>query len=204
MPRKKERLSLDERASLPLAKDNPNFEYLRFNRQQICKAEITSAVRLFLLDDDLISAHLLASASIEIMGALSNGQDGVGLNDIRAFLKGASISPDLEQEAFNSLMHPYNFLKHSSSNFNIENDFCVEYIVMTIYSAIHSYKILFSDLSFEMKVFYGITQAWRAEWWKESPDFAQRQHAAQQFGLIDASRERFSECGRHLLQQARR
>jgi hypothetical protein len=78
-------LSLDERAALPVPRDNAGIEYLRLNRQDICETEISSAVRLFLIDEDAISTHLLASAASEIMGALLKGQAGVGLNDTRIY-----------------------------------------------------------------------------------------------------------------------
>ncbi|MEF2549651.1 hypothetical protein VQ045_21355 [Aurantimonas sp. E1-2-R+4] len=202
MGRRKSKLSLDERAALPVAQDNPHIEYLRLSRRDICETEINSAVRLFLLDEDPISAHLLASAATEIMSALSKGQSGVGLNDVRAFTKEVGVAADLEEELFSSLQHPYNFLKHSSSDFSVENDFSVDYIVMGLYTAIHSYKILFENLSPEMRVFYRMVTAWRlCEWWPEDPHFPEKLQAARQVGLTDVSREEFCEVGRRLLQR---
>lgn len=99
------------------------------------------------------------------MVALSGGKPGVGLNDMRALMKMAAVPSDLSDEVFQSLLHPYNFLKPGSSNFSVENDFSVEYIVMTIYTAVHSCRLLFGDLSAEMTVFYGIVQSWRIHWW---------------------------------------
>lgn len=186
---------------MPVAQDNSGIEYLRLNRQEICEREINSAVRLFLIDEDPISAHLLASAANEIMGALSKGQAGVGLNDIRAFMKEAGVNGALQEELFASLQHPYNFLKHGSSDFSVENDFSVDYVVMGLYTAIHSYKILFGNLSPEMKTFYGIVQVWRLQqWWPEDPDFETKLQIAHKTGLIDASREEFCEVGRMALE----
>lgn len=203
MGRRKSKLSLDERAALPVAQDNPHIEYLRLNRREICEAEINSAVRLFLLDEDPISAHVLASAANEIMGALSNGKAGVGLNDMRAFVKEFGVAADLQEELFSSLQHPYNFLKHSSSDPSIENDFSVDYVVMGLYTAIHSYKILFGNPSPEMRVFYGIVAAWRLrEWWPEDPNFQEKLQVAQRMGLVDVNREEFCEVGRRMLQIA--
>ncbi|MGV0910231.1 hypothetical protein [Martelella sp. FOR1707] len=96
MGRRKSKLSLDERAALPVAQDNPQIEYLRLNRREICETEINSADRLFLLDEAPFSAHLLSSAANEIMGALSKGQAGVGLNDMRAFVKEAGVAANLQ------------------------------------------------------------------------------------------------------------
>lgn len=203
MGRRKSKLSLDERAALPIAQNNPHIEYVRLNRREICETEINSAVRLFLLDEDPISAHLLASAANEIMGALSQGQAGVGLNDMRALMKEASVAEALQDELFNSLQHPYNFLKHSSSDFSIENDFSVDYIVMGLYTAIHGYKILFGNPTHEMRVFYGLVGAWRLrEWWPEDPDFQEKLQAAHRMGLVDASRREFCEIARRMLQIA--
>jgi hypothetical protein len=164
--RKRGRISLDQRAAVPIADDNSDVEYLRLSRREICRTEINAAVRLFLVDEDPISAHLLASAATEIMVALSDGKSGVGLNDMRALMKKAAVSSDLSDEVFQSLLHPYNFLKHGSSDFSVENNFSIEHIVMTIYTAIHSYRVLFGDLSTEMTVFYGIVQSWRIHWWE--------------------------------------
>ncbi|MCM2476760.1 hypothetical protein HGO38_25260 [Rhizobium sp. CG5] len=203
MTRRKSKLSLDERAALPVAQDNPGLEYLRLNRQEVRETEINSAVRLFLLDEDPISAHLLASAANEIMGALSKGQAGVGLNDVRAFMKEAGVKGDLQEELFASLQHPYNFLKHSSADFSVENDFSVDYVVMGLYTAIHSYKTLFGNLSPEMKTFYGIAQAWRLrQWWPDDPEFETKLQVAHRMGLVDASREEFCEVGRRTLEAA--
>ncbi|MBU8542784.1 MULTISPECIES: hypothetical protein [Roseomonadaceae] len=203
MKGKKRRLSLDQRATLPIADDNPSLEYLRLNRREICRTEINAAIRLFLVDEDPIPAHLLASAATEIMATLSGGKPEVGLNDLRRLLKIADISPELEGEIFEALLHPYNFLKHSSSDINIENSFSIEYITITIYTAVHSYRRLFGDLSDEMMVFYGIIQSWRIHWWKDAPDFEARMRAAEKFPLIGASRQKMCEFGRRMLQQAR-
>ncbi len=45
MARRKTTMSLDERAALPIAEENPGIEYLRLNRQEICEREINSAIR---------------------------------------------------------------------------------------------------------------------------------------------------------------
>lgn len=203
MAGRKSKLSLDERASLPLAEDNPHIEYLRLNRRQICKTEINSAIRLFLFEEDPISAHVLASAANEIMSALSKGTPGVGLNDIRALMKEHAVAADLQEELFSSLQHPYNFLKHSSSNPDVENDFSIEYVVMGLYTAVHSYKILFGKPSPEMKVFYGLVAAWRVrQWWPDDPSFQEKLHAAQKLGVLDASRAEFCQIGRRMVEAA--
>ena len=121
---------------------------------------------------------------------------------MRASMKACSLSSDVEEEIFHSLQHSYNFLKHASTDFSVENDFSVEYIVMTIYTSIHSYKELFGALPAEMKVFYGIVQSWRVRWWESTPDYEERLQMAHRMGLVDASREQFCEFGRRLLAQA--
>lgn len=202
LPRKRNRLSLDERAALPLHNDNPSLEFLRLNRQEICRREIDAAVRLFLIDEDPISAHLLASAAMEIMIALSNGKPGVGMNDLKAFMKTAGVENTLSEEVFHALTHPYNFLKHGSSDFEIENDFSVDFIVMTIYSAIHSFKLLFGEQSAEMMVFYSSAQAWRLHWWEGTPGFEEKLAVAERLPVFNASRAKFCEFGRSMLEQA--
>lgn len=202
MPRRKSKMSLDERASLPIDLANPGIEYLRMSREQICETEINSAIRLFLFDEDPISAHVLASAATEIMSALSKGQGGVGLNHVRAMLKGAGVNDSLQEELFHSLNHSYNFAKHSSADMSVENSFPVDHIVMTIWTAVHSYKVLFDNISPEMRVFYAIVQSWRVQWWEDEPDFDERLQIAHRFPLVGASRQQFSEFGRELLLKA--
>lgn len=199
MPRKRNRMSLDERAALPITNDNPNLEYLRLSRRKICQTEIDAAVRLFLLDEDPISAHLLASAATEIMVALSNGRPGIGLNDMRALMKLSNVPSDLTDELFHSLLHPYNFLKHSSSDFSVENDFSIEYIMITIYSAVHSYKLLFSDLTVEMNVFYSIFQAARINLWVGTAGYEERLLIAKKLPLVDASYKEICKFGRDMI-----
>ena len=191
MARRSGRTTLDQRAARPLAAENPDLEYLRLSRQKICLTEINASVRLFIIDEDPISAHLLASAAADIMEALSDGKPGVGMNDMRALLETVAVSPDLSKEVFDSLKHPYNFLKHGSSDAEVENDFSVDFITMTIFNAIHSYRQLFGKLSVEMNLFYVYVQAWRIHWWASTPNFEERLHLAMQLPLINVPREEF-------------
>ncbi|QSZ60586.1 hypothetical protein [Rhizobium sp. ZX09] len=201
MARRKTPMSMDQRAALPIAEENPGIEYLRLNRQEICEREINSAIRLFLIDEDPISAHVLASAATAIMEILGRGRAGVGLNSVREMLKAAEVPPDLENEAFAGLQHPYNFLKHSSSDLAVGNDFSVDYIVMTIYGAAHSYKLLFETTTTEMRVFNAIVQAWRPQWWSDDPNLDSKIAVARQMGLWGATRHEFCEIGRRYLQR---
>lgn len=202
MPRRKKGLTMDERAAQPLEIDNPDVEYLRLSRQQICMREINSAVRLFIFDEDLISAYLLASAAIGIMEPLSKGHSAVGLNNVREALKQSGASKELTDELFQSLAQPYNFLKHGSSDFSVENAFPVEQMVMTIYTAINSYKELFKvKLTLEMLVFFGHVQSWCVRWWSDTPDYDERLARAKKIGLIGASRQQFCEFSRQKIQQ---
>lgn len=192
---------MDQRAALPLAKENPDIEYLRLNRQEICEREINSSIRLFLIDEDPISAHVLASAATAIMEAVGKGRSDVGLNSVREMLKAAEVPPDLENEVFAGLQHPYNFLKHSSCDLTVENDFPVDFIVMTVYGAAHSYKLLFEKTTAEIRVFNAIVQAWRPHWWSHDPNLDGKIAVARQMGLLGATRHEFCEIGRGYLQR---
>lgn len=198
---RKGKLTLDDRARQRIAEDNPYIEYVRLNRRQICETEINSAILLFLEDEDPISAHVLASAANEILSSLSKGATGVGLNDMRAFMKEHSVASDLQEELFASLAHPYNFLKHSSADPTVENDFSIDYIVMGLYTACHGFKLLFGEQSVEMGVFYAIAQAWRVrEWWPEDPAFELKLNTARKLGLVDLNWQEFCAVGRHMLE----
>ncbi|MGO8253585.1 hypothetical protein ACC792_21720 [Rhizobium ruizarguesonis] len=201
MARRKTTMSLDERAALPIAEENPGIEYLRLNRQEICEREINSAIRLFLVDEDPISAHVLASAATAIMEILGKGRPSVGLNSVRDMLKEAELPPDLENEVFTGLQHPYNFLKHSSADLAVEYDFSVDYILMTVYGAAHSYKLLFETTTAEMRVFTAIVQAWRPQWWSDDPNLDGKVAVARRMGLLGATRHEFCEIGRRYLQR---
>lgn len=192
---------MDQRAALALAEENPDIEYLRLKRQEICEREINAAIRLFLIDEDPISAHVLASAAAAIMEAIGKGRGDVGLNSVREMLKDAEVPTDLEHEVFAGLQHSYNFLKHSSSDLAVENDFSVDYIVMTVYSAAHSYKLLFEATTAEMRVFNAIVQAWRPQWWQHDQNLDGKIAVARQMGLLGATRLEFCEIGRRYLKR---
>lgn len=197
---RKGKLSLDDRARQRVDEDNPHLEYVRLDRRQICENEIISAIRIFLFYEDPISAHVLSSAANEIMSALSKGAAGVGLNDMRAFLKENAVAAELQEELFASLQHPYNFLKHSSADMAIENSFSIDYIVMGLYTACHGYKALFGTMSTEMSVFYGMVGAWRVRhWWPDDPNFQLKLDAAERMGLIDLTWQEFCAKGREVL-----
>ena len=201
MARRKTPMSMDQRAALPLAKKNPDIEYLRLNRQEICECEINSSLRLFLIDEDPISAHVLASAATAIMEAVGKGRSDVGLNSVLEMLKAAEVPPDFENEVFAGLQHPYNFLKHSSSDLTVENDFSVDYIVMTVNGAAHSHKLLFEKSTAEIRVFNAIVHAWRPHWWPHDPNLEGKIEVARQTGLLGATRNEFCEIGRRYLQR---
>ena len=97
----------------------------------------------------------------------------------------------------------YAFPAHAAPDFNVENDFSIEYIVVTIYSAVHSYRLLFDDLSAEMTVFYGIVQSWRIHWWEGTPGFEEKLRIASQLPLKGVSRKEVCDFGRDMLQKAK-
>lgn len=204
MARKRSNLTLDQRAALPFAEEVRGREFLKLNRRDICLREINAAVRALLIDEDPIPAHLLASAATEIMSALSQGKPGVGLNDMRALMNSAGVSSDKTTDLFQSLLHPYNFLKHSSSDMTVENEFPIDFILITIYNAIHSYKVLFGKLSGEMMVFYGMLQAWRSEWWEGEPGYEDMFEKSRVFALEGASFQLFCARGRDMLDMAKK
>jgi hypothetical protein len=196
------RVSLDERAKSQSQQNDPKVEYISASRQEICKLEIDSAIRLFLIHNDPISAHLLASAATEIMTVLSGGNPEVGLNALRDLLERVKLPDDEQKEIFDHLLHPYNFAKHSSSDSSITNQFSIDYIATTIYVAIHSYKVLFVDLSPEMKVFYPTFQAWKSEFWKDTANYNHTIQLSKAFPLNGASFEEFCNFGRRMLTAA--
>jgi hypothetical protein len=99
-------------------------------------------------------------------------------------LKEAEVLPDLENEVFAGLQHPYNFLKHSSFDLTVENDFSVDCVVMTVYGADHSYKLLFKTTTAEIRVSSAIVQAWRPQWWSHDPNLDGKIAVARQMGLL--------------------
>jgi hypothetical protein len=200
--RRSRRASLDEQAKSSSSQNDLKFEYINLNRQEICRLEVNSAIRLFLIHKDPISAHLLACAATEIMTVLSNGNLEVGLNGLRDQLQKSVLPYDDQKEVFDNLLHPYNFLKHSSSDPDVTNRFSVDYIGITVYMAIHSYKVLFGGVSSEMKVFYGIFQVWKSEFWKDTPNYPSIVALSEPYSLGGASLEKFCEVGQRLLVEA--
>jgi hypothetical protein len=202
--RRSRRASLDEQAKSSSSQNDPKFEYINLNRQEICRLEVNSAIRLFLIHKDPISAHLLACAATEIMTVLSNGNLEVGLNGLRDQLQKSVLPDDDQKEVFDNLLHPYNFLKHSSSDPHVTNRFSVDYIGITVYMAIHSYKVLFGDLSSEMKVFCGIFQVWKSDFWIDTPNYRNIAEVSNKLSLRGASFEEFCNFGQRMLLEAER
>ncbi|MGL4094350.1 hypothetical protein [Agrobacterium cavarae] len=199
MAPKKSRISLDERAKIDLKAENPELEFITLSRQEICEREINSSIRLVLFDNDLVSAFLLASAATEIMTKLSEGRPGVGFNNLKAMLKRSEIPSDLEDELHHAMQHPFNFLKHSSSDASVTNDFSVEFTFMVIFTSIESYRVLFGTLSEEMTVMWAVITSWRVHWWKGEENFADRLAQAHKIGLVGATRLEAQGHGRDLL-----
>ncbi|MFM9974813.1 MAG: hypothetical protein ACKVON_09635 [Beijerinckiaceae bacterium] len=178
-------------------------EYIAMDRQAVCRTEIDSAIHLFLYRDDLIAAHMLASAALEIMTALSGGDKTVGINRMRALLTEHDVPKDIMDEVFSSLSHPYNFSKHSSSDSSVVNDYPIEQMIMNIYTAIYTYKSMFGEITPEMNTLYGILISWKIHWWEGVPGQDELRRIAERLGLSGKSRAEVQAFGRLLLLQQR-
>lgn len=200
MPRKKQRMSLDERAALRMSETNPGMEYIALDRRAVCRTEINSAVRAFLYEDDLISAHVLASAALEIMTALSGRNENIGLNQIRTLLSSADVPKEMIDEVLDAMAHPYNFSKHSSSDATVVNDYPVDYMLMTLFSAANTYANIFKEASLEMSVINNIMIAWKIHWWESAPPNETRRVLVEAHNLAGKPRDEVRALGRRLLE----
>jgi hypothetical protein len=145
---------------------------------------------------------VLASAATAIMEILGKGRASVGLNSVRDMLKEAELPPDLKNEVFTGLQHPYNFLKYSSSDLAVENDFSVDYILMTVYGAAHSSKLIFRNYDGrDAGVQCHSPGMGRPQWWSDDPNLDGKVAVARQMGLLGATRHEFCEIGRRYLQR---
>lgn len=86
-------------------------------RQVVC-SELARAIRLFICDHDMISAHVLAGAAREIISVAATVTGKPTMRDAMA-----ERIKDEHREAFLGVMNlNYNFMKHGKRDLNAENE----------------------------------------------------------------------------------
>lgn len=86
-------------------------------RQVVC-SELSRAIRLFICDKDMISAHVLAGAAREIIGVAAAA---TGKPTIRQMMKDR-IKPEFQAGFIGTLDLNYNFMKHGKRDIEAENE----------------------------------------------------------------------------------
>lgn len=87
---------------------------IAFTVEELCKAEIDAAIDSFVLNSNLIAAHVLASAAHDVMRGHALR---VGLS-LRADLHAnmAQLSSHEHKTVIDTMAHFYNSMKHSNSS----------------------------------------------------------------------------------------
>lgn len=83
-----------------------------FSKQEVVFSEVGRAIRLFLVDNDLVSSHLLAGAAREILRVLIRKMGKESLNDLTI----EQIKDDYHQSWVDELNTEYNWFKHGGKD----------------------------------------------------------------------------------------
>jgi hypothetical protein len=130
----------------------PGLGYVVFSRRDVARTEIVQAIRLY-LERDFISAHLLASAATEILHALrTRAHKTTSLADLETKLR-QFMTPAEVAETMSFVKLPYNFMKHSGSDPDLQMHFRPGLVEVGVYHAIHDFEAVFADRTPEMLMF---------------------------------------------------
>ncbi|MEG3162738.1 hypothetical protein U1763_19735 [Sphingomonas sp. LB2R24] len=123
---------------------------LDFSVDTVCRNEIEAAIDALVIDENLIAAHVLASAAHDVMRGHA---DRVGRDlkaDMLTILK--PLVPGREKSLIDALLAPYNAMKHSNSS-DVAVTVHPSLVEATLFCSTQEYGSLFGHLSGKM-VFY--------------------------------------------------
>lgn len=144
LAKQKTRANLDEQAA-NAEKAGP--DHVVYNREEIAKAEIESAIELFYRDRAVVASHVLACAAGEILrGLLSKAEQRSIRDRFEGDLK-ESFGEDQIAEIKQYLDLPFNFFKHSSSDRTVELPVRPEFVEAAVFHACHDFRTTFGYLT---------------------------------------------------------
>lgn len=121
-----------------------------FSVEEVCRGEIEAAIDALIISDNLVAAHVLASAAHDVMRGHAT-RKGLDLRaDMLAILK--PLVPGREKVFVDTMLRPYNSMKHSNSS-SVAATVHPSFVEATLFCATQEYGSLFGHLSARM-VFY--------------------------------------------------
>lgn len=121
-----------------------------FSVSSACRLEIEAAIDLLVIDENLIAAHLLASAAHDVMRGHARRVGAAPRLDMASILR--PLFPGHEKAFADYLLRPYNAMKHS-----LDSDVAVtvhpSWVEATVFLATQQFGSLFDHLSGKMVLF---------------------------------------------------
>lgn len=114
---------------------------IAFSVEEVCKAEIDAAIDSFVLSENLIAAHVLASAAYDVMRGHAT-RLGFSLRaDLHANM--ARLSSHQDKIVLDTMAYFYNSMKHSTSS-EIAVNIHPTIVESTLYCAAQEHGSLFN------------------------------------------------------------
>jgi hypothetical protein len=123
---------------------------LDFSVDTVCRNEIEAAIDALVIAENLIAAHVLASAAHDVMRGHANRVGRDLRADMPTILK--PLVPGREKAFVDALHYPYNSMKHSNSS-DVAVTVHRSLVEATVFCATQEYGSLFGHLSGKMVLF---------------------------------------------------
>lgn len=116
----------------------------------MCRGEIEAAIDVLVIDENLVAAHVLASAAHEVMRGHAK-RIGADLRaDMLSILK--PLVPGREKMFIDTMLKPYNAMKHSTAS-DVAVTVHPSLVEATLFCAMQEFGSLFGYLSGKMVLF---------------------------------------------------
>lgn len=178
----------------------PGPDHIVVSRRAVAQIEIVRAITLY-FEGDFVSAHVLASAATEILhGLRKHAHKATSLADLEAKLR--EIMPNEADEAMAFLKLPYNYMKHSDGDRDVQMHFRPAFVEVSVYHATHDFEAVFAERAPEMIAFQTWFMARHPGSFPNLPPEAQEH--LHNMDLLKASDEEAFAFGREMLAMARK
>ena len=141
-------------------------------RFEAIRDQISSAIRMFFLWDDLVSAVTLAGAAERVMSDLQpqDGIIGVDAYSIRSMVN-LYIKEEHHKDAAKLFRKDYDFFRHADRNATQSHELKESSVTWLIFIAICSFEFLKQEKTMEMRAFIWWFMATNPYWLKaDAPD----------------------------------
>jgi hypothetical protein len=126
------------------------YEEMKLTRREMVRAEIDSAIDLF-VSGDVVSAHVLAFAAKSVLRGVAKAEKIETFDDVIA----TYVRPEHQKDWWNRVNESYNVFKHADSDPARELErFRPETTTIAIFTATVNYGLVFKQRTFPMTIFY--------------------------------------------------